>query len=78
MQCNAHAAFTHWPHGAEPRYCGIRYGNAVKHILLEMAAAAPRAQLDPRTYMGPALRPTGWHPETGKAWECWAMPTYSF
>ena len=36
-----HAAFTHSPHGAEHRYCGSRYGNAVKHTLLEMAAAAP-------------------------------------
>ena len=53
---------------------------AVKHVPLELAANAPAAYVDPRTYMAPALRPHagGWHPETGKAWECWGMPTYSF
>lgn len=62
------------------RYCRIRYGMAVKHVPLELAANAPAAYVDPRTYMAPALRPHagGWHPETGKAWECWGMPTYSF
>lgn len=62
------------------RYCKVRYGQAVKHIPLEMAAAAPAAEVIPRVYLPPALRPgcTGWHPEYGKAWEYWGMPAYSF
>ncbi|KAK9804567.1 hypothetical protein WJX73_000229 [Symbiochloris irregularis] len=62
------------------QYCTIRYGQAVKHIPLEMAAAAPPAQVNPRVYLPPALRPgcTGWHPEYGKAWRIGACLFYTF
>ena len=38
------------------RYCEIRFGQAVRHMPLEAAAAAPLAHVDPTVYLPPALR----------------------
>ncbi|CAL8472023.1 g11565 [Coccomyxa elongata] len=59
-------------------YARARYGEAVAHMPLETALAAPEARVAPMVYTPPSLRPgaSGWYPEYGKAWENWGVPLY--
>ena len=43
---------------------------------LELAMAAPPAQVDPRVYIQPPLnrKSVGWNPEWTKPWSGWGLP----
>ncbi|EIE23620.1 hypothetical protein COCSUDRAFT_63147 [Coccomyxa subellipsoidea C-169] len=60
-------------------YARARYGEAVAHMPLETALAAPEARVAPVVYTPASLRPgaSGWYPEYGKAWENWGVPLYT-
>lgn len=61
------------------RRCREYYDGAVDALPLWLAAAAPRAGVDPAVYTPPSLRPgaRGWFFESGKAQTRWGVPLYS-
>lgn len=47
---------------------------------LQASLAAPRAEIDPATFLPPPLRPrsVGWYPEWGKVWEKYGLTRHTW
>ena len=60
------------------RDCIVTFSAHVDALPLWLAHQAPRAEIDPETYVAPALRrgAAGWFFEAGKAWVRWGSPPY--